>query len=53
MGSVKEITLEEVRKTVVKWKKGKAAGQSGVSIEAIQLCNVGCSLAKMTNDMKQ
>ena len=51
VGPVKVITVEEVRNAMGKLKKGKAAGPSGVPIDAIRLCNVEGTLAKIGNGM--
>ena len=50
-GPVWEVTVEEVRKAMAKMKMNKAAGPSGVPIEAIRLCELEISLAKIGNDM--
>ena len=51
VGPVKAITVEEVRNAMCKIKKGRSAGPSGVPIDAIRLCNIEATLAKIGNVM--
>lgn len=50
-GPFMEVSGNEVKKAMLKMKFGKAAGPSGVPIEAIQLCSLESSLAKVANQM--